>query len=333
MNTATLNNHTLNNTDTASSNKRFGADVLRGLTASPKYLESKYFYDAVGDDLFQQIMESPEYYLTNCEMEVFTQQTKELANALMPDDQAFDLIELGAGDASKSVHLLSYLLKVGAQFAYLPIDISSNVITMLDERLSASLPGLDFRGLNGEYFEMLDKAKALSTRRKVVLFLGSNIGNMLYTAVEAFCAELRAHLTPGDIALIGFDLKKHPLTILNAYNDKAGVTRRFNLNLLHRINQELGANFDINAFEHYPTYDPETGACKSFLISKQAQQVRLPGHDEPIAFAQNEYINMEISLKFTEQQTRELALAHGFKPLCNLYDSKQWFTDAMWMAV
>ena len=309
--------------------QQFCNDVLAGLTATPKYLEAKYFYDAAGDELFQEIMNAPEYYPTNCELEIFTQQTAALAQAIMADGSPFDLIELGAGDAMKSTHLLRHLLDEQANFTYVPIDISGHVINYLNETLPQTLPGLQLEGLTGEYFDMLQRAAQISTRRKVVLFLGSNIGNMPVSDAQGFCAEMRKHLSPGDSVLIGVDLKKNPKTILAAYNDAGGFTRQFNLNLLTRINHELQGNFEVNQFEHYPMYDPETGACKSYLISLADQQVQLC--DETFVFKKDEYIYMEISQKYTVEQTDEMAERAGFKPVNHFFDSKGWFLDAIWM--
>jgi L-histidine N-alpha-methyltransferase len=312
----------------ADQNQQFCNDVLAGLKASPKYLEAKYFYDTAGDELFQEIMNSPEYYPTNCEMEIFTQQTEALAQAIMGDGNAFDLIELGAGDATKSTHLLRHLLQKQANFTYVPIDISGHVINYLNETLPQTLPGLQLNGLTGEYFDMLKQAAELSSRRKVVLFLGSNIGNMPVEDAEGFCKEMRRHLTSGDSVLIGVDLKKNPKTVLAAYNDAQGFTSRFNLNLLTRINNQLQANFNLQHFEHYPTYDPETGSCKSYLISLAAQEVQLC--NENISFAQDEYIYMEISQKYTVEQTNQMAGQTGFKPVYHFLDSKGWFLDTIW---
>ena len=164
------------------------------------------------------------------------------------------------------------------------------------------------------------------------MFLGSNIGNMPVDAAEKFCRELRSHLSPGDMVLIGVDLKKNPKTILAAYNDKEGITKRFNLNLLQRINRELNADFNTDQFEHYPTYDPETGACKSYLVSLVEQDVRINGM-ETIRFAKDEYIFMEISQKFTIPQIDQMAVKASFKALDHFFDSKNWFTDAIWVAV
>lgn len=310
---------------------RFLDDVTTGLSSKPKRLQSKYFYDDEGDRLFQEIMNSPEYYLTDCEMEIFTQQTARLAVTILEGGQPFDLIELGAGDATKSIHLLKNLLQQQADFAYLPIDISGHVISSLNATLPLSLPGLKIKGLNGEYFDMLNKAASLSDRRKVVLFMGANIGNMPVTDAAAFCKELRKHLQAGDMAIIGFDLKKNPETILAAYNDSQGITRKFNLNLLTRINRELGADFDIKQFDHYATYDPETGSCKSYLVSLNKQQVHLPGA-EVISFEKDEYIFMEISQKYTLEQAAVFAQEAGFQVTGNFFDSKQWFVDTVWVA-
>ncbi len=307
---------------------QFLNDVVKGLSAPKKYLESKYFYDAKGDELFRQIMNCPEYYLTDCEMEIFTDQTASLAGALVNQHSEFDIVELGAGDATKSIHLLKELANDNVAFSYYPVDISTDVISLLHRELPKHLPKMEFKGLNGEYFSMLQKANSLSDRTKVVLFLGSNIGNIPFENSIAFCKNLRESLAPGDLLLIGFDLQKDPETILDAYNDRGGYTRQFNLNLLHRINRELSGNFDISQFKHYPTYDPGTGACKSYLISLKDQQVEVA--DFSFKFCMYEPVFMEISQKYTLPQTNEIALASGFKPVQHFFDSRNWFVDALW---
>jgi len=307
---------------------KFKSEILDGLKEEPKHLLSKYFYDKKGDDLFQQIMNMPEYYLTDCELEIFTGKKRELANAIRAFDEPFDLVELGAGDATKSSHLLEYLVKQNADFTYMPIDISANIISVLEENLTSEIPGLKMTGLNGEYFEMLDKANKISSRRKVILFLGGNIGNMEIEEAYQFCNALKSRLNPDDILLIGFDLKKNPHTILAAYNDKAGITASFNLNLLDRINEELDADFKTNQFKHYQTYDPLSGACRSYLISLENQSVHI--EEEEVNFKANEAIYMEISQKYSEKEVDIMARKTGFKPLKQISDTKGWFVDAIW---
>lgn len=310
---------------------QFLNDVLKGLSSPKKYLESKYFYDEVGDELFRQIMACNDYYLTRCEMEIFTLQTAQLASSLTGSQVPFDVVELGAGDATKSIHLLRHLVNTHVDFTYYPVDISAGVISLLHDQLPRQLPELQMQGLNGEYIEMLEKSKRLSDKKKVVLFLGSNIGNVSLEQSTAFCRQLRQHLSPGDKLMIGFDLQKDPQVVLNAYSDREGFTRRFNLNLLHRINKELSGNFDVNAFKHYATYDPGTGACKSYLVSQADQQVEVA--DRSFYFNQYEPVFMEVSQKYTVSQTRELAANSGFKPVTQFFDSKRWFVDTVWECV
>ena len=307
---------------------QFLNDVLTGLQTEPKYLSSKYFYDEKGDRIFQQIMEMKEYYLTDSEMEILKEQSSKLAAFISLNGTSFDLIELGAGDATKSVHLLKALLQQQLDFTYLPIDISDHVINDLEENLPKKLPELQIHGLNGDYFKMLEKAKSISNRRKVVLFMGANIGNMDLAEAENFCVDLRNELSPNDLLIIGFDLKKNPQQILAAYNDPAGITRSFNLNLLHRINRELDGDFDVSNFDHYASYDPETGACKSYLISLETQRVNIG--DETIHFNKNEYIYMEISQKYSLADIDALANKTGFTPVHRFFDHQQYFVDAVW---
>ena len=310
--------------------EQFRTEVIGGLTSTPKRLSSKYFYDKKGDELFQQIMECPEYYLTRCELDIFQNQRQKLAALIVGDDQRpFDLIELGVGDGTKTQFLLRELVERKSDFNYLPVDISGNILLELEKNLSY-LGGLSIEPLQGEYLNALQEATTKSDNRKVVLFLGGNIGNMDMKEARKFCQQVRALLQPGDLFLIGFDLRKNPETILNAYNDKTGITREFNLNLLQRINNELEGEFDLDQFSPYPTYDPVSGACKSFLISKIDQQIKI-GTAE-VHFKEGEWIYMEISQKYSQDEISEMAEKSDFAVIGSLSDGKNWFVDSVWAA-
>jgi L-histidine N-alpha-methyltransferase len=309
-------------------NNQFLKDVTAGLKLKNKKLNSKYFYDEKGDLLFQQIMNSEEYYLTNCEYEIFEHKSAEMADSFINNLQSFDLIELGAGDATKTAFLLKALIAKQADFTYMPIDISSTMVNFLEKELPEKIPGLIVHGLNGEYFPMLQRANEISKRKKVVLFLGSNIGNLTPAEAYEFLKDLCGTLKTGDVLLIGFDLKKNPHVVQAAYNDRTGFTRAFNLNLLERINTELGGDFPLSNFEHYNSYDPVTGACKSFLVSLAAQDVTI--HDMVFHFEEHEIIDMEISQKYAVEEIDDLAAQTNFETIETFFDSKKWFLDTLW---
>ncbi len=306
----------------------FLQDVLKGLHSSPKYLDSKYFYDKKGDALFQKIMSSDEYYLTNSEMEILSKQTAGITDFISNETDQLDVIEFGAGDATKSAFLLKDLVKRNLINTYFPIDISANIISMLQKTMPVNIPKLNVHGLNGEYFEMLAKANKISERKKLVLFLGANIGNFKFSEMPAFCKNLRSRLAKDDLVFIGFDLKKNPKKILAAYNDKAGFTKQFNLNLLRRINRELDGNFMLADFDHYAMYDPDNGACKSYLVSLKKQAVCIDNNE--IYFEKDETIFMEISHKYTMEQIDEIAMQCGFTPVARFFDKKKYFVDVIW---
>ena len=306
----------------------FHKAVVQGLSSSPKFLQSKYFYDAKGDKLFQEIMNLPEYYLTRSEMEIFSTQTQSFENLIKQQFGEFDVLELGAGDATKSTHLLRQLQQAGHNFTYYPVDISKNTIAFLQDEMPKRIPGIQIHGLNGEYMEMIGKCYEISHRRKLILFLGSTIGNFSKENAQRFLKELNNHLKSGDLVLIGFDLKKNPKQILAAYNDSAKVTKSFNLNILKRVNRELKGNFDLSKFDHYPTYDPITGTCKSYLISLEKQEIQIG--NEAFQFYKNEPIWTELSQKYSEGEIAELARNIGFVPLNNFFDGNRGFMDVVW---
>ena len=294
----------------------------------PKSLPSKYFYDKKGDALFQQIMDLEEYYLTRCEFEVFENNKNELKKAFSEGAASFNLIEFGAGDGLKTKVLLHHFVNNHVNFKYVPIDISGNVLNQLEKSLRSELPDLQVKPLQNDYFKALETLEN-GASRNVVLFLGSNIGNFDHDRAIKFLSELNRCLKYGDLVLIGFDLKKDPEIILKAYNDSKGVTKAFNINLLNRINAELGANFDTSNFIHYPIYNPLTGTTKSFLVSTKAQTVEIM--DAAIQFGAWEAIHTEVSQKYSLIDIDRMAEESGFNSVKNFFDSRNYFTDSVWV--
>lgn len=290
----------------------FKQDVYQGLTSFPKYLFSKYIYDEKGDKIFQQIMEMPEYYLTACEFEILKEHAASIADSFN-SDSGFDLIELGAGDGKKTKVLLRYLNQRKYDFRYLPVDISQSVLAELQQSLKEELPGVQVEPQQGTYFKTLEKLADYNTRKKVIMMLGSNIGNLLHEKAIDFLKNIRKAMNKEDMLFMGFDQKKHPKKILDAYNDPAGITEAFNKNLLVRINRELNADFDPDSFLHWETYDPETGTAKSFLVSKIEQEVKINGLDLTIHFQAWESIHTEISQKYDDHVVQWLAEEAGLR--------------------
>jgi dimethylhistidine N-methyltransferase len=304
-------------------------DVAAGLSSEVKYLLSKYFYDAEGDRLFQQIMKMPEYYLTDCEYEIFSTRGADILRAFSKESKPFDLLEFGSGDGTKTRILLRRLLENGADFRYVPIDISGDVLDHLKSDLSKEFPQLTVRPENADYFSALDNLQVESDRPKLVLFIGSSIGNFREEVIHRFMAELYKKLNSGDEVLLGYDLMKNPHTILDAYNDRTGITKAFNLNILRRINRELKADFNIEAFEHYPYYDPETGLAKSYLVSLKQQTVKIDSLDQVFKFETGEVIHTEISRKFKVEDVEAYFEKAGFQVVEHFYDCKHYFVDTL----
>ncbi len=309
-------------------NKQFAKDIAEGLAQTPKKLSSKYFYDEKGDELFQQIMGMEEYYLTDCEHEILSTYRADLLRDIT--SKRFDLIELGAGDGMKTKVLLRYFLQQKANFRYVPIDISGNILAELEGALADEMPVLEVSPVQGDYFKSLKQIPHVPNTQKVVLFMGGNIGNLDMEEASVFLRVLASHLHKGDLLMIGFDLKKDPKIILDAYNDKQGITKAFNLNLLDRINNELGGNFNIANFKHWPTYNPLTGATKSYLISTKEQKVDIEAIGKSFHFDAYEAIDMELSQKYSLTDIQNLAAKSGFTVKKNYTDERNYFVDSLW---
>jgi len=306
----------------------FAQDVLKGLSAENKYLSSKYFYDDNGSRIFQEIMNMPEYYLTDAEFEILSMQSKQIVEALH-FSQPFNIVELGAGDGFKTFKLLEYLVNNNVDFNYVPIDISQEAIDALTERLKDRLPNINIKPQVGDYFEILKQNKK-SDFPSLLLFLGSNIGNYQEDKAIELLKLFNENMKVGDKLLVGFDLKKNPITIHNAYYDKHGITKRFNLNLLLRINRELDADFKIDDFDFYCHYSPLTGEVRSYIVSLRQQEVLLKKLNTSISFDYNELIWTELSKKYSVQEIDALALTSNYKAVHNFLDCKHYFTDSLW---
>lgn len=307
--------------------EQFKKEVEDGLSSSPKSLPSKYFYDKKGDELFIQIMHLPEYYLTRAELEIFQTQTLNIVKSLNLDkSQYFELIELGAGDGLKTKELLSFLNKENYKFDFFPIDISHNALDILEKTINDELPNISIKKKHGDYFQVLESLKD-SHHPKVVLFLGSNIGNMEDEIAAQFLYKLGANLSLDDKLYLGVDLVKSKDIILPAYNDKEGVTRKFNLNLLHRINNELGGNFNLKHFIHKPQYDEKEGIARSFLVSTKEQSVYIKTLDKIFYFEKGEKISTEISRKYNDDILKKIIKDTDFKIIEKLKDSKENFAN------
>jgi dimethylhistidine N-methyltransferase len=312
----------------AEGRRQFASDVLHGFFRTPKSLPSRYFYDEEGNRLFREIMNLPEYYLTDCELEILERHRERIAGHL--GKGPFNLVELGAGDGTKTRVLLDHFCSRGLDFHFVPIDICQPALVQLVERCGREFPGMPTEGLVAEYFNGLSWLSGLRGRRNVVLFLGSNIGNFTAPDARVFLRSLWNSLNDGDLALVGFDLKKDIEVMMRAYNDPQGVTAEFNLNLLRRVNRELGGDFRIENFQHYSTYDVLSGAMKSYLISRKRQTVSIDALSMRFSFEAWEPIHTEVSNKYLPKGIASMAEETGFKVVDEIRDRRSYFSDSLW---
>jgi L-histidine Nalpha-methyltransferase len=307
----------------------FAKDVLAGLSSHPRHLSSKYFYNDRGGELFQEIMRLPEYYPTRCEYEILNNNKAEFLR-IFPHDNFFQLIDLGAGDGLKTTVLLEYFIEQHADFEFTPIDISQNAVDKLIEKIHHSLPELKISGIAVDYPEALNRLKERKNLKKVILFLGSNIGNFQRKEAVTFLHKLQKSLNKGDLLLIGFDLKKDPRIILHAYDDNKGITAAFNYNLLIRMNDELDADFILPQYSHAPSYCPLTGELRSFIISKCRQSVKIGKLHKTFHFDEWEAILTEYSNKYDLAGIESMAKDAGFEVIGNYFDKRRFFADSLW---
>ena len=292
--------------------------VKDGLTKNPKKLSSRYFYDAVGDALFQKIMSLEEYYLPRFEMDIITNKSADIAKDLAKEHKHIEVLELGAGDGTKTKHMLKAFIPHFDQVDYVAMDISNNILEANKAEINSFIPELNQTNYAGDYFETYALVPNAKDVGRLVLFLGSNIGNYIVDDAADFFKFIQTKLTPKDYLLVAFDLAKHPRKIIAAYDDKEGVTKQFNLNLLTRINRELGADIDVSKFDHFPFYNPFSGVTSSQIISLEKQTINLEdGFSVEIdAF---EAVHTEVSKKYFPKDIRELAAK------ANMHVAKEYF--------
>ncbi len=290
------------------------ADALAGLTATPKTLSPKWFYDERGSELFEKITLLPEYYPTRAERAILRAASGEIAAAT----RAATLVELGSGSSEKTHLLLDALRDAGTLRSYVPLDVSESALISAANRVLASNPGLSVVAVVSDFEEHLGLPAADGTR--LVAFLGSTIGNLLPVERVAFLARLRSGLAEGDALLLGTDLVKDPAVLVAAYDDPAGVTAAFNKNVLAVLNAELGADFDPDAFDHVAIWDPGAEWIEMRLRSSLDQRVTLPAIGLAVDFAEGEEMRTEVSAKFRRGGVEAELAAAGFA-------MRSWWTD------
>jgi dimethylhistidine N-methyltransferase len=304
-------------------------DVRKGLAAQPKRFLPKYFYDELGSQLFEAICLLPEYYLTRAENEILTRYADDIAASI---DGHITLVEMGSGSASKTRLIIDALLRRQAELLFMPVDISASALESSSRILLQSYPRLRIEAYAADYFAGLAELGKKTRRRTLALFLGSNISNFDPDEALRFLRALRSGLNKGDALLLGADLKKDPAILEAAYNDALGVTSAFNLNVLARINRELGGTFDLRAFRHRAFYNEPVGRIEIYIESLADQSVRIEKLDLEVAFAAGELIHTENSYKYDMGGIAQLAADTGFKRSHTWLDSQERFSSNLLLA-
>jgi dimethylhistidine N-methyltransferase len=314
---ASASRYTLRECDPHAGLEDFAQAVARGLGGEPKSLPCRFFYDAAGSALFEQICELPEYYLTRAEREIFETHADAIAGCA---GEAAALVELGSGSATKTRLLIEALLRRQEALCYVPIDISRSALEASARALLADYPRLSIRAIAGEYQQGLRLADDAAAAPRLFAWLGSNIGNFDRAGAAGFLAGVRARMGPRDRLLVGIDLRKDRRTLERAYDDASGVTARFNLNLLARINRELGGGFDLDGFAHAAQWLEREGRVELSLVSRRDQEVSIAALGLVVKLRQGERIHTEDSFKYAPAEIARLAQAAGLRPLARWLD-------------
>jgi len=295
----------------------FARDVIAGLATKPKWLSAKYFYDDHGSALFEQITALPEYYPTRTELGILKARARDIARLIAPGAA---LVEFGSGSTVKA----RIVLGAAAIAVYVPVDISAGFLNSEAARLKRDLPGLQIHPVAADFTKPFELPRAARARPRVGFFPGSTIGNFEPPEAEKFLAHAARLLGRGAHLIVGIDLVKDPAVLNAAYNDAAGVTAAFNLNLLRRMNRELGADFDLGSFRHRAFFNPAASRIEMHLESSAAQTVRVC--DRAIEFAAGETIHTESSYKYTVESFQALAAQAGWSPVTTWTDAAGYFS-------
>jgi dimethylhistidine N-methyltransferase len=298
-----------------------GADVIAGLTASPKSLPPKYFYDDRGSQLFEQITELPEYYLTRTETQILANYAEAIAHITGP----CELVELGSGSSTKTRYLLSAQERAGYAMHYIPVDVSGGMLAATAEQLLGEYDHLSIHGLVGTYGAALQHLISPQLPARMVAFIGSTLGNLEPQACHDLLNKISAVLNPGDYFLLGVDLEKDPDILHQAYNDSQGVTAAFNLNMLSHLNWRFQGNFQINQFRHKAFFNTEASQIEIYLESLRTQTTILETLDLKVSFEAGETLLSEISRKFRIDRLGQELESVGMKLIKTFTDDQQWF--------
>ncbi len=302
-------------------NDAIALEVREALSATPKWLPSKLFYDQIGSDLFEQITELPEYYLTRTErliLETYAGEILQLAGT------SLTLVELGAGTATKTCILIEELLKRQSRALFYPIDVSPSALQDAVENLGRRFPGLRVNPIVADYTGGVEALSRISGR-KLVLYIGSSIGNFEPDEAVRMLRRIRRTLRAGDALLLGADFAKSPKILLPAYDDSQGVTARFNKNILARLNRELDADFEVDLFRHIALWNRRLSRIEAYLESTASQTVFIPALEMDLSLAPGERIHTEISYKYTDDMIESILRESGFRLEHTWCDRNKWF--------
>lgn len=306
----------------------FAAAVQQGLSASPRHLPSRYLFDEKGNALFAEVRTSKDYYLDRCERSLLQAHAGDIARRI--PGKELTVFEFGAGEGNKTTLLLQSLLDSGKNLHYTPVDLSRPVLKLLEKNLNKRIPALHVEPFHGEFGEMLARMAAEETDiPRLILLLGPVIGG--YTSNDALCLlkQIARVLNPGDMLLLGADMKKSPSVILPAYTDSGGVYADFTRNMLERINRELGGHFKAAGFRHYASYEPDNGEMRSYLISQKDQEVLIEKLNKSYHFKKWENVHVEVAKKYSKEELTLLLEEAGFATQEVFYDSEYYFMDAL----